>query len=120
MARVNVTQVKDIISTSLSDASIKACITAANILVDEKISGLGEDQLKEIERWLAAHFVAVQDPKVVSEKIGSASATYEATKLGEMLRATSYGQQAILLDTTGTLEGLGKKPSTMNTFGELD
>lgn len=107
MARVNGAEVKQIIETDLTAAEIDPFITVANILVDQ-ITGLSAATLKEIERWLAAHYVAIRDPRQTKEVIGDAEDTY-AVKVGFGLDGTTYGQQAKALDTTGTLVSMGKK-----------
>jgi hypothetical protein len=115
MARVTDEEVKEIISTSLDTT---AFITAANLIVSEFLdsSGLTDAHLKEIERWLAAHLVAIRDPKVLSEAIGDAQATYEVGILGRGLNFTSYGQQVLILDTTGKLASVGKREAKIETI----
>lgn len=119
--RVTDAEVKEIINTSLSDTS--PFITPANILTT-KVSGNGisdSDHLKEIERWLAAHFVAIRDNRAggLSEKeVNDASETYlkDSKALTQGLGSTYYGQQALSLDTTGTLVSLGKQRAQFNTI----
>ena len=84
MARVSGSEVQDIIDTDLE--TLTPFITVASQLVDG-ISGLGAATLKEIERWLSAHFVAIRDPRIMSEKAGDASANY-------------HGKSAMGLDAT--------------------
>lgn len=113
MARVTSDEVKEIIETSLTD--ISAFITSANLIVTNVLSeeGLGTSTLKEIERWLAAHLVAIRDPKVKSEKAGDGAAVYEMGTLGKGLDFTSFGQQVKLLDTSGKLANLGRIPAKL-------
>jgi hypothetical protein len=111
--RVTATEVKEIISTTLSDSIVNTFINAANYTVTELIgnnSDLSDNQKKEIERWLAAHLIAcAREPQPQSEGVGEARISYQGkTAMG--LQATLYGQQAMLLDTTGTLsERLGRR-----------
>ena len=59
--RVNVNEVKEILNTSIDELNITAFIKAANLTVTELLGSdttLSDDQLKEIERFLAAHFIA--------------------------------------------------------------
>lgn len=108
MARVTGSEVQEIIDVSAdvltATPDLTPYITAANLLVTDLLgsSTLSSDTLKEIERWLSAHFVAIRDPRRASEKAGSVGESYQY-KLGLRLSVTTYGQQAILLDTTGTL-----------------
>lgn len=114
-------EVKEIIDTTLTENEIAPFITAANLIVTGILTGSGllSAQLKEIERWLTAHFVAIRDPRISAEKTEGASATYQGkTDMG--LDHTSYGQQVKLLDTTGALANLGKRKASVETLNFLD
>lgn len=108
MARVTAADVLQIIKTKVDDASIPTFISAANILVTAKCGGYYPDaELKEIERWLAAHFISVADPRLRSESFGDNSVVYIATSMvGEGLASTPAGQQVLLLDYLGKLNKL--------------
>lgn len=118
MARVTGAEVKEIIDTSLSASDIGPFIEAATLLVTKRLSGagLGADLLKEIERWLAAHFVSMRDQRVSSRKLGDASDTYQG-QTGMGLDYTSFGQQAKMLDPTGNLAKLGKPGGRVKMMG---
>lgn len=106
--RVTTDEVKEIISTTLTDCTPQ--IAAANMVVDKHLSSnsnFSTNDLKEIERWLAAHFVSIYDPEVKSEKIGDAQISFNMGKLGEGLKYTKWGQQALLLDHSGVLAEIG-------------
>ncbi|RPI63879.1 MAG: hypothetical protein EHM48_01755 [Planctomycetaceae bacterium] len=114
-ARVTVAQVTEIISTKLSVETINACINTAHYLVDAKLAstGLGADLLNTIELWLSAHFVAIRDPRAESESVAEYSVKFQGrTDMG--LKATTYGQQALALDYTGTLASMGLQKATLN------
>lgn len=115
-------EVKEIIDTTLTEVQITPFITAANLTVTDILGGstvLSAAQLKEIERWLAAHFVAIRDPRISAEKTADAGATYHGkTAMG--LDHTPYGQQAKMLDTTGALANIGKKKASMNVLDFID
>jgi len=113
MARVSSNEVEEIIDTDLSE--LTPFITAASQLVDG-ITGLGSATLKEIERWLAAHFVAIRDQRTVKDSIGDSSHTYGG-KTGMGLDFTSYGQMAKALDTTGHLASLSLKKAGFTYLG---
>lgn len=112
--RVTTIEVKEIITTTRID--IDAFITAANSLVTEVLGGegLGTTRLKEIERWLSAHFLthAGTDKtvgQVVEEQIGETRRRFsEGQASFGKLDSSRYGKMALLLDTTGKLAGLGK------------
>ena len=103
-ARVEADEVKEIFETDLSDGQVNAFINTAHLLVAEEISnqGLSEDRLTEIEKYLAAHFSSLRDPRVSRETTGGYSYDVQGrTDLG--LDATLYGQQVKLLDKSGRL-----------------
>ena len=67
-----------------NDAAMEPFITVANELVTEVCTGdagpttaYTASRLELIERWLAAHFYAIRDPRVSSEGAGGVSASYE-------------------------------------------
>ena len=111
--RVSADAVREIIDVD-SSLSLTPFIEAATLTVDEHLSdeSLSDDLLKEIERWLAAHFVAIREQRVKSEKVGDAAATYHGQS-GKGLEFTPYGQQAVLLDPTGKLASIGKRPAQL-------
>lgn len=101
--RVTDAEVREIIEIDAS-LNIDAFITAANLLVTQVCtdSSLSVALLKEIERWVAAHFVAIREPKALSRKAGPFSET-SMSKVGLGLKVTHWGQQAMILDTSGAL-----------------
>jgi hypothetical protein len=101
--------------TAASDPTIQVHIdTAALIIADELAdSGLSQTRLDKIQTYLAAHFLYVSETGggagggLKSEKMGEAEDTYFSPEEtgGFGLASTSFGQQAMVLDTTGTLAG---------------
>tara|TARA_R110002020_G_scaffold12409_6_gene45515 strand:- start:20659 stop:21072 length:414 start_codon:yes stop_codon:yes gene_type:complete len=116
MARTTVANIKAIIEVDLTiiavDADMDAFIDVANELVTEMCTGsngpttaYSAARLELIERWLAAHFYAIRDPRVKSEKAGPVGVNYQE-KVDLNLKLTSYGQQAMMLDTNGGLRSI--------------
>lgn len=105
MARATVSSVRKIIDSGKDDTFVEASIRSANVLVDRLVGkGMENDQLREIEIWLSAHFLSVTDrlTRFKEEKTGQSFALFEgSTKMG--LEYTPFGQQAMVLDTSGTL-----------------
>jgi hypothetical protein len=102
MPRVSDPEVKAIIETD--DTDLAPYIYAASAVVDKHLlsQGVASETLKEIERWLAAHFLAAKEQQAAQESYGNSSATYQGqTGLG--LDGTQYGQRAKLIDPTGNL-----------------
>ena len=107
-ARVVAADVFEIIDTTLT--SIDVFINAAHMMVEGYLtaSGLTEEQLTEIERYLSAHVLSVQDQRVKSVGVDVLSESYQG-QWGFGLKGTSYGQMTIILDTSGTLGKIAEK-----------
>ncbi len=106
MARVTSDDVKKIIETDSSITDFTEFIGAANDLVTELCGTLYSDaRLRMIELWLSAHFYAIRDPRMASESAGGVSGSPQG-QTSMALSSTSYGQQAMLLDTKGALAKL--------------
>ena len=121
MARVTPAEVKEIFETGLTDASLDAFIAAANNIVTAKLTGEGYlvAELKEIERWLSAHFAAQMDPVAETEKIGDSMVRYalaiSRSVKGLKLNNNPYGQQVSVIEYNGILADLGKAAATIET-----
>ena len=105
-------------TTKIASSEVTAVITTANAIVTAVCTSsvLSTAILKEIERWLAAHFLSVGlESRLVSQSAGGASDSYETNKTGMGLKLTRYGQQACVLDISGALSRLGEgaKEATM-------
>lgn len=111
-----VAEIIDYDSTNITD--LTPFINAAHEVVDGLLSGEGysSDLLTEIERWLAAHFLAIRDPRPKTEKTDGAATTYYGRD-GLNLDATPYGQQAKVLDMNGVLASAGKRKAS---FGVIE
>lgn len=120
MARTSTTEVLAILDTTLTN--LEPFIIIANQTVNRHLLGKAMDdaELKEIERWLSAHFAAVRDPRVRERKIGDASEKYAISGgYAGSLDGTPYGQQVLVLDYTGTLaKVLGKKAVVLDAIEE--
>lgn len=122
MARVTVAEVKEIIETDLSTTVITGYITSANALVTQALSssGLGADILKEIERWSAAHMIAItKERQAYEEEAGGAKTRYTG-RFGQGLSSTTYGQMVLTLDTTGKMASLGKQQAVLMAIKSFD
>lgn len=106
--RVTETEVEKLIDVD-SNIDVSVFITAANQLIDDVLAGAGftEAELKEIERWLSAHFVALRQRQLTAEWFGAAKEQYGGN-FGKGLEFTQYGQTVKVLDTSGRLAKVGK------------
>lgn len=101
---------------SLRNPSLTPFIRRANALTDRVVvvaaaSGRGTltaGELLEIETLLAAHFYQASDPAYQSKSTTSSSATFLGSA-GMRLERTRYGQDAMLMDWTGSLDALNKR-----------
>ena len=119
MARVTTDEVKEIISTT--ETELTPFIVAAGTLIDDILAGhgLSVTQLKEIERWLSAHFLSARVLKgqLIEQEIGDTREKYTDLEVsGASLASTHYGQRALLLDTTGRLSNMGLKRAQFRVF----
>jgi len=108
--RVTEEEVEDILTFDSTVEDLTPFIAAAEQLVTAMCVPTGkysDDNLKEIERWLAAHFLAIRSPRYLSESLGPQSHSI-ALQVGLNLGLTPYGQQAMLLDFLGGLAYLDK------------
>jgi hypothetical protein len=113
VARVTATQVKEIISTSISDTILTTnMIDTANLYVNTYLdpdAGYTEAYLAKIELYLAAHFTCITEEEGarVLSKLGDASDEWAADWFGPGFQSTRYGQAALTLDTSGILANVG-------------
>lgn len=117
--RVTSAEVLDIFKAPSDVTDLTPFITAADLIIDNNLigKGLSDATLKEISRWLSAHFATIRYQALSSQDIGKAKEGYIQSFAAKrfLLLSTDYGQQAVMLDTTGTLKKLSKdttfKPS---------
>jgi len=90
-----------------SSTSVILFISTANSLVNKVALCAGDElsnaELALIETWLAAHFFSILSPSVTSKSNAGGSVSYQRGQLGNRLESTAYGQQALILDTSGCL-----------------
>lgn len=115
LTQPSVAAVRAIITTTLTDEQVQSFIDDAALMAEgcECLSGLASERQAAIVKYMTAHLISMQSGKggiVTAEKMGSASKSYATGTAGAdmMLSSSRYGQQAILLDTTGCLAQLGK------------
>ena len=103
--------VREIIDTDLTDARLNAFINFA-YFATVPLAGLlddcgGADALCEIQLLLAAHFLTIYERQTKSESIGGEWSVSYLGKDGLGFEASLYGQQALMLDCSGTLARAG-------------
>ena len=108
-----IADVRLILSTAASDAAITAMIADAALLVENCIGGMVDARATAIIKWVAAHLLSSRvgaEVSLSSSKLGDATDSYAAPELGKGLAGTTYGQQALALDPSGCLAGIGIAP----------
>lgn len=116
--RVSIDDLKKIFDTELTDDQLYTFINTAHVLVESTLlnASLGSDLLTEIELWLSAHFASIRDQRPAEESIGQEYRVKYQGTTGQGFQATTYGQQALALDYTGTLANLTAKKSSLKAF----
>ncbi len=129
--RVDSTDVMELFADEAPDASeaqVTQAIKTSNLIINTRLvpaltpsmAPLSEDTLFEIEKYLAAHFVALIDTPRGRETVGGAIAESAQYQVDLGLLYTKYGQQAVMLDATGTLRAMtaikAKPPTPVSTI----
>jgi len=117
--RVDADDVHEIVCLD-SDVNLSLFIRTAHMLTNRipaDADCINDELLCFIELYLAAHFAVASNcnPMLVSEKAGDTEEKY-MFKPGQNLAATTYGQQAKVLDCTGTLDKLDSDKPLKSTF----
>lgn len=103
-----------------SDVDLSLFIRMAHMMtnmIPADADCLNEETLCFIELYLSAHFAVSSNSNqmLLSEKAGDTDEKY-MFKAGENLAATTYGQQAKVLDCTGTLDKLDSDKPLKSIF----
>ena len=112
MSRTTASAVIGILGEVDKTIDLAPFIETANLIVTKVCSAEYDEtddsdiaQLELVERWLSAHFFHIRTPELQSEEIGEAIDKFRNQKLGSGLLSTTYGNQAVALDTSGKLRG---------------
>lgn len=118
---VTANDVTEIFDTELQDSQIQRHLDVAERLVDRELDGVDQQEKDDVTLYLAAHFAATQEPRAESATVGDVSVSYQGdSELG--LKSTRYGQQALMLDPTGSLAQLaeGNKQASLTMYSRTD
>ncbi len=133
MSLTSVAEVKLVLEVppALTDQSIEAFIADADLIVTESLGGKGlsSARLATIEKYIACHLIVQLSERggLTSSQNGESKDTY--TPLSAMGNAkingfalTRYGQQAMILDTTGTLKEMSNpmKKAQFRVIGDAE
>lgn len=104
MARTNEPDVRAIIDTVLTGPQVDAFIDDANLWVTDFLAGqdgITDARLEQVEKYLAAHFITVRDPRMTEKDADDVRERYQRGK-GHV---TEYLRLAAAADPTGTVRG---------------
>lgn len=101
MARTNISDVLDVIETSLSQEQVSAFIDDANLWVTDFLGGegLSSGRLEKIEKYLACHYITLRDPRLRQAALDDVRETYQRDT-----QVTEYLRQAVAEDPTGIVK----------------
>lgn len=127
MARTTSNLVRAIIDVP-ADADLDTVIDDASLIVDAVLgaSELPTGLLERIETYLAAHgWVMAGNAQLKSEKVGPLAESF-AIDTGRFFEGSTYGQQALSLDSSGLLaqhndrlkKGRGKRKMGVTWLGK--
>lgn len=109
-ARVTELEVRALLAPYADDVSCTIFIRQATMLVDEELvgKGLSDERLWAVELNLAAHFLTltVERGGFRAAEIGEAREEYTNSVNQEKFSSTRFGQAAVSLDTSGTLNAI--------------
>jgi len=110
--------VKAVIDTARDTTTF---ITTAQLFVDEELSGSGHSaaRLEQIVLYLAAHFCCLTEEQggMRRQKLGDSDDSYRVPGDKDTgLAFTRYGQQALILDSSGILAALSTNKGLKATF----
>ncbi len=102
MARTTDTLVRAVIEVDAAITDLTPFIDAAHGLVEAQCTDIMEAVATDVETWLAAHLITIRENRASNEKAGEVAQAYQY-KLGLGLECSMYGQQAMMMDSTGGL-----------------
>jgi hypothetical protein len=111
--RVTEAEVQAILSSYDSTIDLEPFITVANLVVtnvcvDSDACSYDADTLKEIERWVSAHYYTMDDQAIAEEKTLSTMTKYQH-KIDLAFNQTKYGQAAMSIDHCGNLSQFNQR-----------
>lgn len=107
-------EVRITFKTTRNDDEVQLFIDEAELIAEQCASVVAASATKQkaILRWIAAHLLNFADANggaVALRVLGSATESFANASMGDFLKSSTYGMQAILLEGTGCLEKIGKQ-----------
>ena len=119
---IDADEVKELITTSLTDAQINEALNIAYYMalpLTNELDDCGAGDMQcHIIKMVARHLITVREGQAKSESIGGEwSATYRGGD-GTGLEASLFGQQALAMDCSGTLASLAEKRAEFEVISQ--
>lgn len=107
-----VEDVREIITTELTDAQIEALILDASLMVENCVAALDDERACTIVKYVTADLIAsavenAGSGAVTSSRLGDAADTFAAST--EFPGRSAYWDKAVMFDPYGCLRKLGRK-----------
>lgn len=103
--------------SSFSDADKQSAINDAVLILEDCLSSYTDERALAVTKFVAAHqLTMLKGGQVTSKSVDGVAYSFASGNVGKNLMATTYGQQALLLDKDGCLHNLGKQPLTFRSL----
>lgn len=104
---------EEVAAISFASGDLTVFIEVSNVMISDHLADkeISAAALRLIALYLAAHFAFLAEGQVKSEKIGASSTSFNMST-GLALLSTTFGQQAIMLDSSGTLSALNSSAAS--------
>lgn len=115
MALITAEDVRAVYETDRDATAIEPFIAIAAAFTDSRLAdkGLSAGALKEVQRYLAAHFMYVTDTGVHGTlRVGDVAERFTKSEKNPGLNDSRFGVTAVLMDTSGTLAELARPRPT--------
>ena len=115
MPNVTPSEVRSIGDFATEDDIISERIKDANLIIESSFPLRGDEDRKVLlEKWLAAHLVAIREQPLSRFSVGESEYSFEG-QTGLQLKFTRYGQQVLFLDTDNRLTAKRKHVNTQHS-----
>lgn len=105
-------QVQRLLSVTFSTEELEDAISDAGLMLNACAKLYDDERQAALVKYLAAHLLASSQVgaagSLASESVDGTSYSRATATLGQNLKGTTFGQQALLLDPNGCLQSLGE------------
>lgn len=108
---ITAAELREIYDTERDDTELQAFLDTAQTFTDDRLAGKGltDAVLKQVQRYLAAHFLFVTDAGVhAALRVGDVNERFTSHDKNPGLFDSRWGCMAVVLDSSGTLAALAR------------